>query len=107
MPLSLSVLIVLLNAAGQLLLKTGATVGQGAGLFNRYVLSGYALFFVIVLASYYLMHIIDMKYFTAVMSMSYVTVALASRIFLKERIDGRRALGTVIVVAGVSIFVMN
>ena len=65
------------------------------------------LFIIVVMASYYLMHILDMKYFTAVMSMSYVTVTLASRVFLGEKIDKRRAIGTLLVVAGVSIFVMN
>lgn len=107
MTLTLAVLVVLLTAVGQLLLKTGATRRRGARLFNRYVFAGYALFVVVVMLSYYLMRIIDLKYFTAIMSMSYVAVALASRLFLREKMGVRRAVGTVLVFIGVSIFMMH
>ena len=107
MAVSLSILAVLLTSAGQLLLKIGAGRSMPGRWLNGYVLAGYGLFAVTVLVSYYLMHIIDLKYFTAIMSASYVLVALASRIVLGEKIGRRRALGTLLIALGVAVFVVN
>lgn len=107
MTILLSILIVVLNAAGQMLLKIGAARRNGNSLINRYVVAGYVLFFLIVLFSYFLMHVIELKYFAVLMSMSYVAVALAARFILGEQISKQRAIGTLLIVAGVSVFLTN
>lgn len=107
MVLGLSLLVVGLTVAGQLLLKYGAIRTQGGKLINRYVAIGYILFLLVVFASWFLMRVIDLKYFAALMSANYMAVALASRLVLKEKIGRRRAIGTLITAAGVLIFIMS
>ena len=107
MILLLSGLIVMFIAMGQLLLKYGADSKKSTRLINAYVLAGYAVFFLIVLVSYYLMAIIPMKNFTVIMSVSYIAVAVAAHIFLKEKINRDRVIGTLLIVVGVFVFLLD
>ena len=107
MTVLLGILVVVLNAAGQMLLKIGARRRSGHNLINRYVAAGYVLFFLVVLFSYFLMHVIELKYFAILMSMNYVAVAIAARFVLGEEISKQRAIGTLFIVAGVSVFLMR
>jgi len=106
MVIFLTAFIMLFTAIGQLLLKFGAMRSNRGQLINLYVLAAYALFVLVVFASYQLMYLMDLKFFSALMSMNYVTVALASHLVLKEKMGKRRALGTLLVVLGVTIFVI-
>ena len=99
-------LIIFLTTAGQILLKIGADQSKGSVFTNRYVLSGYTLFILTVIFSYYLMQIIPMKYFTVIMSLNYIAVMLAARIFIHEKINKDRAIGTVLVALGAFIFLI-
>jgi drug/metabolite transporter (DMT)-like permease len=105
--LLLSAVVVGLTSTAQLLLKVGAVRGEGHRLINGYVITGYVLFLVVVAASYELMQVLDMKYFTTLMSANYVAVALASRILLKERFGRQRALGTALIALGIWAFVTS
>ena len=80
----ISILIILLTTAGQIFLKLGADKADDVRLINSFVLFGYILFLIAVLFSYFLMKIIAIKYFTVIMSLNYITVMIAAKIFLGE-----------------------
>jgi drug/metabolite transporter (DMT)-like permease len=99
-------LIIFLTTAGQILLKVGADRSKESAFTNRYALSGYTLFILTVILSYYLMQIIPMKYFTVIMSLNYIAVMFAARLFIHEKINQDRVIGTVLVALGVFIFLI-
>lgn len=103
----IGILIILLTTVGQILLKVGADKSQNQRLINGYVLLGYVLFLITVLLSYFLMKVIPMKYFTVIMSLNYITVMIAAKIFLNEEIKTDRLIGTVMVAFGVLVFMLK
>jgi len=106
MVIFLCVIVVGLTTAAQLLLKIGARSAPSAGPLNRYVIFGYALFGLTIVLSYFLMQQMQMKYFTALMSINYVAVAVASALALKEKMGRRRWAGTLLIATGVALFVL-
>lgn len=107
MTILIIVLIVIMTALGQLLLKIGASTNHASIYFNKFVILGYILFVVVLMLSYYLMLTLSLKYFTVIMSVNYVVVMLSAGLFLKDRLTSKKILGTVLVVAGVCVFVIN
>jgi len=107
MPILLGISIVFLTAVGQILLKMGADNQNARHFLNRFVISGYVAFLLTIVLSYYLMKIIPMKYFTTIMSSSYVVVMVGSRIFLGETINRDRVLGTILITIGIFIFLIK
>ncbi|MCK5663223.1 MAG: EamA family transporter [Thiotrichaceae bacterium] len=103
----ISFLIVFLTTAGQIFLKLGADRATKPRFINGYVLSGYVLFLLTIMFSYYLMKIVPMKYFTVLMSLNYITVMFAARIFLSEKINKDRLIGTILIATGVFVFVLK
>jgi drug/metabolite transporter (DMT)-like permease len=102
----ITALIILFTTAGQLLLKIGANKKEGAAILNGYVVFGYALFLATVILSYFLMQEIPLKHFTVIMSINYVAVMIASKIFLMEEITKDRLIGTTLVGCGVLVFLL-
>jgi multidrug transporter EmrE-like cation transporter len=98
----ISFALVILNTAGQLLLKRASEAG---GLFNVDLWGGYFLFLVSVGVSFFLMRILDLKFFTTIMSLNYVAVMLASAYFFKEPLTPSKIGGTALVLCGVIVFV--
>lgn len=107
MTILIIVLIVLLTALGQVLLKIGASKDNASIYFNKFVALGYILFVIVLMLSYFLMLTLPLKYFTVIMSINYVVVMLSAGLFLKDRLTSKKIIGTVLVVAGVSVFVIN
>ena len=68
------------------------------------LVAGYASFLVTVVASFFLMHYLELKYFVVVVSLNYVSVTLASAYFFVERLDGAKIAGTGLVLGGTLIF---
>lgn len=98
----------LLNAVAQFLLKHGAMRGCKFGIIkmycNRYVISGYTLLSLSMLWTIYIFRIIDLKNITFVIALNYLYATILSALFLKEKVDGRRAAGITIIIAGVILF---
>jgi drug/metabolite transporter (DMT)-like permease len=94
---------ILTTTTGQILLKKGAS-GANKREVYFFVVLGYTFFFFAVLISYILLKLIQMKYFTVVMSLNYVSVMFASRIFLNEKLDRPKVIGTLLIAVGVLIF---
>ena len=107
MIISLALLIILLTTAGQIFLKLGADKAKESFFINGYVLFGYLLFLLTIMCSYYLMKIVPMKYFTVIMSLNYITVMVAAKVFLSEKINKDRFIGTMLVTCGVIVFLMK
>ena len=103
----ISILIILLTTAGQVFLKLGANKTEGERLINSYVLFGYILFLMTVILSYFLMKIIAMKYFTVIMSLNYIAVMIAARIFLGEEFKRDKFIGTILIALGVVVFLLK
>lgn len=100
----ISILVILLTTAGQIFLKIGADKAEYSKTINSFVLFGYALFLITVILSYLLMKIIHLKYFTVIMSLNYVTVMIAAKLFLNEEVNKDRFIGTILIALGIIIF---
>ena len=100
----ISITIILLTAIGQILLKMGADRTDSDQFYNGFVVTGYIVFSITVLLSYHLMKVVPLKYFTVIMSTSYVAVMLAARIYLQEPIKRDRFIGTALIAIGVFVF---
>ena len=97
----ISVCLIALTTAGQLLLKRAA---HGGAMRMPALAAGYAFFLITVVASFFLMHYVELKYFVVIMSLNYVSVTLASAYFFSERLDRAKLAGTSLVLGGVLIF---
>lgn len=90
---------ILLTTAGQIFLKLASLKKS-----KYYLFSGYFLFIVVVLISYFLMHLIMFKYFTVIMSLNYLTVFMTSVLIFKEQINRFKVIGVLSIVLGIVIF---
>jgi drug/metabolite transporter (DMT)-like permease len=97
------VLLVVFTTLGQLLLKIGS-YKYDAGVLNVYVISGYIFFICVVVASFFLMKMIEFKLFSVIMSINFLSVMLASRIFLNEKTGKNTVYGTIFIFAGLIVF---
>jgi len=104
MELVFAFFIVLLTTAGQIFLKKGAIYRENRSKSLTYVGFGYILFVMTIVFSYMLMKMIEMKYFTVIMSLNYITVMFGASIFLNERLERRKMIGTMIVTFGIMVF---
>lgn len=95
--------IVVLTAAGQILLKTGAN-SRSHLIFNRHVIAGYALFVLVIFLSAVLMKHLDLKYFSVIIGLNYLVTTIAAMIILKESMTRRKILGCLLISAGAAIF---
>ncbi len=103
----IGIFIILLTAAGQILLKKGADSQSGSQYINRFVISGYMSFLLTVLLGYHLMQMIPLKYFTVIMSCNYIVVMFGAKLFLKEAITKNRIVGTILITFGVFVFLLK
>jgi len=105
MELLFSFFIVLLTTAGQILLKKGAIYHHKRIKSLQFIGLGYLFFVITIVFSYLLMNLIPMKYFTVIMSLNYVTVMFGASIFLEERLEKKKVIGTIIVTFGIMVFI--
>jgi len=102
-------LAVILAAAGQVMLKFGAGVGGldlGIIRLNVWVILGLGAMVMSMLLSVRGLSVVPMRDMAFILPTVYVLVPVFSRIFLKERLNGRTVFGTVIMIAGIFIFNM-
>jgi drug/metabolite transporter (DMT)-like permease len=95
--------IVVLTSLGQILLKLGAG-SRSHLIFNRYVIAGYALFVLVMFLSAVLMRHVDLKYFSVIIGLNYLSGAVAAMIFLRESVNAKKLLGCVLIALGAAIF---
>ncbi len=102
--LSYVVILVIFNTAGQLLLKNATFNVRHKKI---YLFMGYSLFLMTMGISFLLLKIIELKYFTIIMSINYISVILASSYFFKEKLNLEKIIGILIVVIGIVIFTLD
>ena len=98
----------IVSSFSQILLKVGAQKGyKGLRTYlNFYVLIGYGIFFLVTLLTVFCYQYVDLSLGGLISSLSYVFVAILSRIFLKEQIDRRQIIAIFLIVLGVSLSVV-
>jgi len=104
MELLFTFFVILLTTSGQIFLKKGAIYQQDHRKSLIFTGLGYLLFVITIVFSYMLMQIVEMKYFTVIMSLSYITVMFGANIFLNEPLGRKKVLGTIIVTLGIMVF---
>ncbi|MFT6909858.1 MAG: drug/metabolite transporter (DMT)-like permease [Oleiphilaceae bacterium] len=99
--ISIVIILVILNSAGQVFLKKAAI----AGAYKLHFLTaGYSAFLVSVLLTQILLKFIEFKSLAIVITLNLVGVMLASVLFLNERFTQRKVFGTFLVVLGSMLF---
>lgn len=95
---------VLVAAVSQVLLKKSAMkqyAHKWAEYLNPYVIIGYGLLFLSMFLTVIAYKGVDLKMGPVIESTSYFFVAVLSVIFLKEKINKRKALGLIVIILGV------
>lgn len=85
----------------QLLLKVASLQNKH---INKYLILGYFLFILVIFISYMIMNLIELKLFTIIMSINYLTVLLSSSIVFKEKINKFKIYGIFWIIIGIIIF---
>ncbi len=98
---------VLMAAIGQIMLKIGS--GRGGIDFkllrlNIFVATGFVAMLVSMLLSVRALSIVPLRDMAFILPAVYVLVPLFARIFLKEQIPKQTIAGTLIIVAGITVF---
>lgn len=99
MTLFLIVCAILFTTVAQILLKL-ATIRKN----NFFLVSGYFSLILVIGASFLLMKLIELKYFTVIMTLNYLTVFLLSAWIFKEEINKSKLIGILFIIIGVCIF---
>jgi uncharacterized membrane protein len=95
----LTLVVILSNVAGNLLLSLG--LKSDAGIVLPLVIGGVALLILWTLARMTLMSWADLSYILPITAIGYVLSAIAGRVFLSEQISLMRWSGTLLIVAGI------
>ena len=98
----------ILTAISQILLKIGATRYSKSSIvkfyLNKFVISGYCIFFIVTLMNLFAYKFIDLKSYIFIYPATIVSVLLLSRIILHEEFDKKKYGGVAIVIIGIIIF---
>lgn len=103
----IAILIVLSTSIGQILLKKGSIYRNDRNKSLLFIVFGYFIFILTIGLSYLLMQLIPMKYFTIIMSLNYITVMFGTKIFLNEKLERKKIIGTILVAIGIFIFMLE
>lgn len=97
---------VFISSCSQILLKKGANRTYKNIIeeyLNPLVIGAYSIFFVSTFLTMYSYKEVPLSIGPMIEAMGYVFVAVLGRIFLKERIDRRTAVGMVLILIGIVI----
>jgi len=97
----LTVVVVLSNVAGNLLLSLG--MKSPAGPLSPLVFLGVGLLILWTLSRMTLMSWADLSYILPITAIGYVLSAIAAKVFLDEQISGLRWSGTLLIMAGIAL----
>lgn len=95
---------VLVASISQVLLKKSAMKQydyKWGDYLNPYVIFGYGLLLLSMILTVYAYGGVELKTGPVIESTSYIFVAVLSAIFLKEKINRKKAIGLVVIVVGV------
>lgn len=98
---------VLVSSISQIILKKSANAGHRKIIreyFNKYIISGYILFFTATLINVMAYKGLPFKYGSILESAGYFMILILSNIFLREKITMMKLLGNIVIVIGIIIF---
>lgn len=99
---------VIISAVAQVLLKKSADKKHESKIkeyLNLPTMTAYFMFFVATICNVFAYKHIALSYGPVLSMTEYIFVAILSLIFLKEKIDRRKAIGLLVVFIGVVVFV--
>lgn len=99
MALFLIIIAILFTTLAQLLLRYAAVRNN-----KLFLISGYFLLILVVIVSYFLMKLIELKYFTVIMTLNYLMVFIFSTFIFKEEINKNKVIGILFIIFGICIF---
>jgi drug/metabolite transporter (DMT)-like permease len=107
---ALGVLVSILVALSQLLLKIGAIRNSEKSFIKQYlslpVFVGYVLLFIVLVVNVYIYSGIQLRYSTIFMSFSYPIVVVLSSTVLREKISRQMTFGVILICLGAIIFIL-
>lgn len=100
---------ILLTSFSHLLLRIGAKnkAKSSAIIFDVATISGYFLFFIVIVLMIYAMQQIELKTAMAWNATTFIATPVIGYMFIKEPLDLRIVAGSVIIVIGLLIFILG
>lgn len=103
----LTLVIVVCTSIGHILLKVAATrISESGGRIYSHPLSvvGYGIFALVAFLSIYAMKGLNMTFFFALNSLTYICIPVLAYLVLKESFTRNKVIGVIIITAGVLLF---
>lgn len=100
---------VFISAISQLLLKKSANREYKSFIheyLNLLVISAYFLFFAAVLIDLLCLKYVPLSFIPVIETSSYIFIIILSRIFFKEKIYLKKAIGLLLILTGILIYVL-
>ena len=100
---------VFISSVSQIMLKTSAGKTYPNKLreyLNPTVILAYLLFFGCTFIGMYALKVVPLSMSPILEASGYIFVAVLSRIFLKEKISGKKALGLGVIICGILIYAL-
>ena len=100
---------IFLSSVSQVMLKSGSQKTYENKLkeyLNPLVILAYGLFFGCTLITMYALKVVPLSMAPVLEASGYIFVAVLSRVFLKERITRKKALGLGVIIAGILIYAL-
>jgi len=103
------ILIAFSSAVSQVLLNISAKKEYSSKIFeylNIYVISSYMLLFIFLIVNIFILKYVDVKNANAIISAAYFFAMILSKIFLGEKITGKKVIGNLMIVIGIIVFLI-
>lgn len=100
---------VFISAISQILLKKSALRNHNSFIreyLNVHVISAYFLFFAAVLIDLLCLRFVPLSFIPVIETSSYVFIIVLSRIIFKEKIHLKKAIGLILILSGIVIYVL-
>ncbi|MFL0581118.1 EamA family transporter [Solibacillus silvestris] len=97
------ILLPILNASGQVLMKKAALSTENRSKLIL-LFFAYSIFLLSTVLTIYVLKIIPTKYFTVILAFNFILTTAFSVYILKEKIGNKTVVGTIFVLLGVGIF---
>ncbi len=98
-----------IGAVSQVLLKKSAMESHKSFIYeylNFKVIFAYALFLIAVFIDLYALTVVPVSYVPIIEASSYIFAIILSRIFFKDRINLKQAAAILLIIAGITIYVI-
>lgn len=98
---------VLISAVAQIILKKSAGrkyENKIKEYLNPYVIISYAIFFGATFCTIFAYKGISLSFGPILATSEYIFVALLSRLFLKEKIAGKKLIGLIVIIIGIVVY---